>query len=230
MTKFTHIFIILIVLLAGCSSGTSDSLTAPDSDSNKNLPSAEAEDNSSQGFLGSWTMELDPNSLTATLVEDRTIAPHFRTFGYIPAPSLQINSFDPMTEVIDVDVTIHNTSPFSGFDLRAIIFTDSVGHKLMNADNWTGLFDIPGGQEINPFKAYAKDDVDRQFETGALHTENLLIRLPGGNPFVQFVIEVSFPHNCDEPYMINTFHQGMLLSQAGAETNITVEVHDWQAD
>ncbi|MBU1024229.1 hypothetical protein KKB99_08115, partial [bacterium] len=230
MTRLIQTLLILIVFLAGCSSDTSKLVTVSDSDQTPNLPSNSVENNSGQGFLGSWIMEFDTQNLSVIVSEDRTNAYHFNVKSMIPTPTVHINSYDPISEVIDVDVNIRNTSPFNGFDVRAIIYTDSIGHMLMNADNWTDLFDIAGGDTINPFKAYAKDEPMRMFAAVTQHTDNLQIRLPGGNGYVQFAIDASYPGNCGEPYQVSTFNQGTLLSSPGASTEVSVEVFDWQGN
>jgi hypothetical protein len=230
MTRIAPIIIILVILLAGCSSGNADNVTAPDSDATSNLPTNYVENDSGRSFLGSWVMELDTQNLTAKVVEDRTNDWHFNVTGMIPQPGIHINSWDPWNQVIDVDVTVNNTYTLSGYDVRTIIYTDDIGHLLVNADNWTELFDIPPGDMMNPFKAFAKDEPQRFFGGGTEHTENLQIHLPGGNGYVQFAIDASYPSNCTEPYQISTFHQGMLLSHPGADAEVTVEVFDWQED
>ena len=76
---------------------------------------------------------------------------------------INVNSFDPVTRILDVDVLLRNSIGINGYDVRGILYTDEAGHLLTNPDNWTDLYDIPGGRDINPFKAYNKDDYYRSF-------------------------------------------------------------------
>ena len=101
---------------------------------------------------------------------------------------------------------------------------------LMTGLDWTGLYDIPGGEEINPFKAYAKDVGYRKFAGETNHTENLLVYNPPPFRPVQFAVDASYPGNCEEPYSIENFTQGEIFESVGSHTQVTVDVYDWQDD
>ncbi len=81
----------------------------------------------------------------------------------LPIPSLSVNSFDPVNNILDLDATITNPTNIDAYDIRLIVYTDNIGHLLKNPDNWTHLFDIPEGLWSNPFKAYAKGEQNRVF-------------------------------------------------------------------
>ncbi|MCD6217687.1 hypothetical protein J7L05_07480 [bacterium] len=100
----------------------------------------------------------------------------------------------------------------------------------MTGLDWTGLYDIPGGEEINPFKAYAKDVGYRKFAGETNHTENLLVYNPPPFRPVQFAVDASYPGNCEEPYSIENFTQGEIFESVGSHTQVTVDVYDWQDD
>ncbi len=148
----------------------------------------------------------------------------------IPDPLITVNSWDPVEEVVDVDIQLHNPTWATGYDVRLIIFTDDDGHILLNADNWTPLWDIPGGQIANPFKAYAKHEINRAFTGLMWLQENFQIRCPNSNFDIQFAVDASYPENCEEPYEITEFVQGRLYDTTGSSTNIEVVVRDWQDD
>ncbi|MFH1172184.1 MAG: hypothetical protein V1693_01205 [Nanoarchaeota archaeon] len=212
------ILITFVLFLIGCSKATEQPI----------IPATVSNETNSHSLLGSWTVNFDTTNLEATI--NRTLGAHYNVTSMIPAPGIIVNSYDPGTEIVDVDVTINNTYTLNGYDVRLIIYTDSIGHKLTNADDWTGLYDIPGGYPINPFKAYAKSEPNRLFAGQTEHTENLLIKLPGANPLVTFAIDASFPTNCEEPYEISGFTQGYLYEEPGSSTGVTVDVYDWQED
>ena len=229
MKKFLILIpILLLVFLFGCSS-SGKSPVVPAGSSQADIPFV-ADNSVPEGteLMGAYTAEFDLANLSAQIMPDRDLATHFNVTSYLPAPTIHINSFNPTTHVVDADVTINNTTTIIAYDLRLIIYTDTIGHKLLNDDNWTGLFDIAGGLPINPFKAYRKDDPQRQFPGKMLFTENVLIYLPGNNTSVRFAIEASYPSNCAEPYMMNNFTQGILYDEVGSSTQIGVDVYDWQ--
>ena len=118
----------------------------------------------------------------------------------------------------------------SAFDVRLIIYTDEVGHILTNSDSWTGIWDIAEGLPINPFKAYAKTSTRRNFQAQASYMEGLQIHCPLSNYNIQFAIDACFPGNCEEPYEISNFSQGIIYNNAYSSTDIEVTVLDWQDD
>jgi len=219
----------------GCSSGGSTPATT-----NLQLESCPSEgfDGSSRMLWGIWEMQFDPATLEITFKLTRNAQTHYNvTSMLVPAVcsdciSGVINSFDPATGFLDADITLRNPTILSGYDVRGIIHTDNYGHELLNADDWTGLFDFPGGQTINPFKAFAKDEPNRIFAGGAAHTEKFVIHVP--NPpqleAITFVVDASYPGNCDEPYEITNFWQEEIFDTAGSSGNIYIDVRDWQND
>jgi len=187
----------------------------------------------SRTLLGLWALDVNPNSMSARIEPMREAFAHFKVTSYLPTPSIKVNSWDSSTETLDVDVTIVNENYLHvyGYDVRLIIYSDNIGHKLINADDYTGLFDIAGGAEINPFKAYAKGVANRKLAWKASQTENLQIKCPGANFQVKFAIDASYPSNCAEPYMIDGFNQGSeLYDVEGATSELSVKVLDWQND
>jgi hypothetical protein len=173
-------------------------------------------------------MDSDLPNPVDVLVGERTADLHLNVRPFIETPYVYIKSWNPATGTLDLEVTIRNNSDFKGYDVRLIIFTDVVGHKLLNPDNNTHLWDIPEGTWSNGFKAYAKDNPNRILYSKQQRTENIQILCPGGIFSIKFAIDASWPSNCEEPYMMNNFTQGMLQAYQGATSDITVDVYDWQ--
>jgi hypothetical protein len=227
--------IIIMTMIIGCSGGggspiepggISGNITNPSTTGPlENINSVE-----SHYLLGCWSVHIDKDNLRATLEPDRTLDSHFNVTQNIPAPVIQVNSWDPSEEVIDVDVMIHNPFLFDVYDVRLIVYTDEIGHMLINDDNWTSLYDIPLGQIANPFKAFAKSQPDRKFAGMSCCSENLRIKCPDGNTDIKFAIDASYPGNCEEPYEISDFSQDILLDSAGSSASVNVTVLDWQDD
>jgi hypothetical protein len=225
-TKVLFIIITLLIIATGCSKGSSNPVAA--SDSALDLPSAEViTETGNHSLIGEWSMNFDLQSMTATVEPNRDLSLRMDVRPYLPAPILTINSWDPVNEIIDVDMTIQNIYNIHAFDLRLIIFTDNAGHTLTNADNWTSVYDKPGGLPINPFKAYAKTTTNHIFPAYSQFTENLKIKLPGFNPAVNFAIDASTPGNCPEPYDISGFTQATLLTQVDSVADISFDVFRW---
>ncbi len=227
----SSLIILTIILISGCSSDAPEPITPSATNDGFNLPVTQFdENNTNRQYWGSWTAAFNLDDLTCDVSRNRDLNAHFNIKSMIPAPSIAVNSYDLLTEIIDVDVTIFNPFALDAYDVRLIIHTDGVGHNLINGDNWTDLFDGPEGLTINPFTAYAKTAPSRIFTALSEHTENLRVVLPNGNSNVSFAIDASYPGSCTEPYSIRNFAQETLLEIPDSEAEVTVEVYDWQFD
>ncbi len=232
-----HLIIALcLIFAAGCSADNAKPIVTPDLDSGNTgsflslSTNGTGNDSSGRDVWGMWTASFDSDYSKAVVTPFRNAEFHYNVTAYIPVPDVVVNSYDPLTNEIDVDVTIDNIHPVDGWDVRLIIYTNDEGQLLLNSDGWTPLYDIPLGEVLNPFKAYAKTEPNRIFTAETQHTENLLIYLPDGNMDVAFAIDVSREENCSEPYEISGFTQGELFHFVGASTDITINVLDWSDD
>ncbi len=229
-TQITLIISLAIMVAAGCSSNSANPVAPMNSNGNNTIPVAQISDDMNHQILGSWIANFNLESLECEVTSSRGISGHYDVTSLLPPPVIVVNSHDPETGIVDVDVTISNTTPMTVYDVRLIIYRDDVGHKLLNDNGWTALYDIPGGYIINPFIAYAKGEVNRQFDAHAEYSENLRIFLPVGDPHVQFAIDASYPGNCEEPYEITEFTCGDLYDEIGSSADVSVCVRDWQDD
>ncbi len=220
---FMLLFISLIIF-AGCSSSNNTPLSP---DTPNEFPASEQNADNSN-LLGMWDAEFDIENNTVKINPHRGIDAHFNITLLIPGPQIDILSFDPTEGIVEAEITIENPYAFDAYDIRMIIYTDTLGHMLMNPDGWTDLYENPGGLPINPFKAFNKSETNRVFAGLSNATETLLIYLPGGNPNVTFALEGSFPSNCEEPYKMENFSHGNLYNTVGSNAQMQVDVFDWQ--
>jgi len=186
--------------------------------------------NKSHVLWGIWDVVGELSDFSITSHPNREVGVHFNITQWIPAPTIYVRGFDKSTSIINLDITITNAYTISGYDVRLIVYADALGHKLTNADDWTALYDIPGGLPINPFKAYAKTEPNRKFAKQSQYTENFKIYLPGGNWHFTIAIDASYPSNCGEPYELTNFTQGIILDQLGSSTELEVTAHSWSND
>jgi hypothetical protein len=188
VARIFSVLILLLLIVAGCSSNPETPITPQDAGSD--FPDAISVDNSDEGsrqLLGVWELDINYESLKAIVTPSRLANAHYQVKYLIPTPEVVINAYHP-NYVVDADVTLTNPFAFDAYDIRLILFTDDEPHKLENPDCWTGLYDIPAGMPINPFKAYAKDEPNRVFAGGTNHTENLLVFSPPGSHPIQFAL------------------------------------------
>ena len=231
MFRFTLLIIAImmsIIVAAGCSSGKAPVAPSGSGDDlNLDLPSNTVEN---RHLLGAWNLEFDADSLSTEVSQKRDAGFHLDIKTMIPSPGVVITGYDPLVNVMDIDVTIANPNAFNGYDLRLIVFTNTRGIKLVNPDNWTALWDIPGGSEINPFRAFAKDVDNRLFAAYANHTERIQLEFPTGIAPVAIAIDASWPGNCEEPYEMKNFKQTNLYSVVDSWSSVRIDVYDWQED
>ena len=217
-----------LILAIGCSNGASNP-TIPNSDSP--IPVADNQNPMNHELLGMYQLNFNPGNMEVMVNPCRESAGHLNVKSLIPAPTFDVISFDPIRGILTVNATIRNPHTINGYDLRLIIFTDDLGVRLLNPDAWTSLFDIPGGSQINPFKAYAKNKPNRIFEAQTQNTETLQLYMPGGYTMLNFAVDASYPTNCEEPYGIENFKQLDVLTEGvGSSTEITVDILDWQGN
>ena len=224
--------VILVVITSGCSQTIKNAPTVPPPP----IETGSINDTSGQLIWGFWEIGFNPGELTVDIEPVRDIQAHYDITSMVQPPAcddcllIQVNSYDPVTQVLDVDVTLRNAFALVGHDVRGIFFTTNYGHTLENADGWTSLFDIPGGDTINPFMAFAKSSNQRAFPPGYVDTNKYMVYLPEPPQYwaIKFAGETSWPGNCKEPYAIDNFSQTELGSSIGSTADIQVQVHDWQ--
>ena len=180
--------------------------------------------------MGQWVIVFDLKTLKVKSVFQRANEAHVNLTTLLAAPGITINSFNHSTHILDADFNLTNSLETDLFDVRLILYTDDAGHNLLNPDNWTGSYDIPEGDSINPFKAYAKDQSQRIFTKNISLTENIPDLSPGGDDSIIVAIDGCFPDNCTEPYSIDNFTQGELLDYDDTSTPVEITVKDWQND
>ncbi len=233
----------VFIILIGCSGYTGVPVGPVDIPGEPDLqtiePAAGKEADSQRVLWGIWNISFDVNELTVEIVPVRDIAAHFDVTSMITPPAcddclkIAVNSFDPVTRIIDVDVTLRNPYGIAGRDVRGILYTNDYGHELRNADEWTKLFDTPGGGTLNPFKAFAKAETDRIFDALAEHTENYQVYIPAPPNYwaITYAVTASWPGNCKEPYTIYDFGQDdPLHDYGGATAGLRIRADDWQDD
>ncbi len=236
-TKRACVIVFLATALAvvGCSGSTDNPVASPETPA---AISPERDVGANRVLWGFWNLHFDAADSSVKATPVRNLQSHFNiTYALLPPNcddclKIKVNSFDPVTRVLDADVKLRNPYQITGYDVRGILYTDDYGHELRNADGWTGLWDILGGMSINPFKAYSKSLSNRIFAGSTEKTENFLvyIPIPPYYNYIQFAVDASYPSNCNEPYQITNFSQDEISEMTGASGNICIDVLDWQND
>ena len=177
---------------------------------------------------GLWEMKFDSSTMKISVTPSRMSSAHMNVKAYIPAPTAQVIWFDPLTGILSADITFQNPSSLNIFDMRMIVYSDNYGFRLMNPDDYTDLFDISGGSQVNAFKTYANGEWRRCFSAQTSQTARLQLYFPSGSTSLNFAVDISYPGNCTEPYLISNFTSGNLKPFTSSTCNASVRVYDWQ--
>ena len=223
--------VLLLLLAIGCSGGVTGPVSPP-------IEPVAGACESNRVLWGLWDISFDTEALTVDVMPVRNAGAHFDFTGMLIPPecddciSIYITSFDEDTRILIAYVSLKNPSSITGYDVRGILHTDVAGHELLNVDDWTGLWDIPGGGEINPFMAFAKDKWKRAFPAGETLKEYYHVYIPEPPQYnsITFAVDASWPGNCKEPYAIDHFEQAELDETTGSTADVQVDVRDWQFD
>jgi len=227
-------YIFGLTIFAGCGEGK-EAPVIPDG--NNAAVNTAGGTRSSRLLLGLWDIYFDGDSRSGRIEPLRSAQAHFNITPMLIPPQCNdclkvVLPWEPGYDLLYADVTLRNPTKLIAHDVRGIVFTDEFGHQLSGCDGFTPLWDPVGGDSINPFIAYAKDEPNRAFLSGAQHTEQFIIGLlqPWKIAKIKFAVDAAWPGNCEEPYEITNFSQEIIAGQAGAEGNLYVDVLDWQGD
>lgn len=222
-----HSFLALsvVILIVSCSKGASNP-TTPLNDS-VDLPRQVLLE-PGHNLVGIGELKLDPANLSGEVVPRRDLADHMNITSFLPSPTIQITGFDAVTSTVFVNFTINNPYTITGYDVRLILFTNNEGLVLKNDDGWITLYDVPGGDYKNPFRAFKREISHRMFAGQTSDTEPLEIHLPSPSGAIVYAIDASYPNNALEPYMIDDFSYTDLFETSGSTAQLAVRVFDWQ--
>jgi len=236
-TRFVLLMLLSATLIAiGCSGSGMNPAEPADAPGLSGTTNAHG---SNRVLWGIWNLGFDPSAGEVNFIPDRNALAHFDITDWLLPPSCDdcievvVNSFDPVTRILDADVTLKNPTHLSGYDVRGILYTNDYGHLLANADAWTELWEMPGGEDINPFRAFAKTEANRIFIPDAEHTENyrIYIPIPPNWNQITFAVDASWPGNCREPYGFENFIQENEIYEIENDgTYIFIDILDWQDD
>ncbi len=199
------ILLISILLLGSVACGSAGSNPATPSLSGNSAPVVDTE---GTGVLGVWDVTFDPDSMTIDALESRDAAQHFNITGLVqPTMTFGVVSYNPAAGILIFNAFITNPSNLAVYDVRTLFLSGpGLGYQLQNPDDYTALFNPYGPGIVNPFKAYAKTAISRQFGPGLTYQEQFQVQIPIGSapPFsFQLLVECSWPANCDDVYEIS---------------------------
>ncbi|HEX9744071.1 MAG TPA: hypothetical protein VGB30_01480 [bacterium] len=224
-----------LVLALSCSGGSGDPSTPQLSNENsvKDISFSKTSENSM--ILGAWDVIIDPVAGTVEAVPVRSMQQHWNVTPLISPPKcfdcfkVKNLSYNASTQVVTVDIGFLNPSNITGYDVRGII-TDFGFLTLQNPDGYTDLFSGTPG-DINPFVAYQSGPGNREFPGQTALFETLQIHDPNFPQFGMFtyIVEASWPTNCNEPYEVALQSiAGPLYSDGTNAVLARVYARDWQ--
>ena len=127
MLKLSYITLtlsIVALLIIGCSGGASNPAMPLDEPA-PTLPERQPE--SQRVLWGMWNICFDTTKLTVTIEPIRNAQKHFNITHMVTPPAcddclkIKVNSFNPVTRILNADVTLRNPTKLSARDIRGSI-------------------------------------------------------------------------------------------------------------
>ncbi len=218
------VFIFLVTIL-GCSER--GDITAPN-------PVTPLDAREGHQLWAALDFSWDGVSDELVIAPNRTLGFHINvTDFFIPDHiNMTIVSWDPDTMIMVIKVILDNPFEVDGFDVRGIV-TGLGDGELLNADDYTKLFDLSEPPIANPFRAFAKDEPNRTFwNKNAMphqYIKTEFYELHFVPPIkAALLIEASWPENCPEPYDIVSIDVTGEIIETEGSLDVIIEVLDWQ--
>jgi len=250
------------LFLVSCSGGGGSAVAPDIGDPVNMAPDKSLSFQQGHNLAGYMTAHFDSISETIELRPHRTLEDHYNLSGLLygdncPGGSCiqwYVVGYDPIKSIYEIDMNLWNPSTLLAYDVR-IVFVGlpydeelEVGWEVANADSYHTFFDDDplwdeDDQWLNPFIAFEKEDKEREFLPDPdgdgpdtyNDTETLELYMPPeGEPTgdIVFLLDVSWPDHCKEPYEISHMRQTEDLSPGDTTDTVFVEavVADWQED
>ena len=181
-------------------------------------------------MLGIWNVKLNFTELSAELEKNTVFTQQCPVVAWLQQPDAVVNSWDPESRIIDLDITLTNSFPVDAYDVRLLVYKTQDGLLLQNSDQWTRLYAPDEVAPVNPYRIYASDSELHAFKSDTSYTENFLIYIPENIEDFSFAILGSYPGNCEEPYLIENFVQELMYPEKRCMAYMQIDVLDWQND
>jgi len=231
--RTTVLFSILIgiMVMVGCSTG--GSVTTPE----MLQPIGSIDSNHGRVIWTAFDFVIDPEKLDVKIIYPREGDKHWNVTGFLLPPAcpdcvkLHVIGVDPVEKIYSISVTFKNPTVLTGYDVRGIILLDPGDtRELVNAEDYTKIFDDDILADMNPFKVFGKLTNKRSFSSAEIPIELYEIRFPDPPDFaVSYVVDASWPGNQLEPYEIIDKNIDGNLDAIGLETRtVSCVVRDWQ--
>jgi hypothetical protein len=229
---------LLVLFAVGCSGDGSGSPTLPSEGSG--LPAAQGASaapmpaSDGHGTWGNYMMVVNEETMTIDIVPNRSADAHYDVSWvkqFCPTCiSAVVKSFDPNTRTFKIELHTKNPTSKTGRDVRFIVDLDGTGeYDMLDPDNYTKLHDIAGN--VNPFRALAKSAVGRAFIPGSNDVSLFSLYISASHTPVTnipFLIDVSYPNRCLEPYMMSDIKITGQFPPGGGGS-VTVSLTSWDS-
>ena len=112
-----------LIFASGCSGANSGSASPVD---NPAIPSPDKEAQTGRMLWGVWQFTFDESTNELAAIPLREASAHFNVTPFLQPPNCtdclktKVNSFDTVTRILDVDVTLRNPTMMTGFDVRGM--------------------------------------------------------------------------------------------------------------
>jgi hypothetical protein len=203
-------FVVLTILVAALMSACSGTRSAISPDISKpGLSDVQGQSVLTRNMIGFWELTVDYSGISAIEISERAAATHMNVKKFLKPPNCSdCIKFSNVTnnttdKIFQADVTVKNSTAYSGADIRGIVMSNNPAVFLSNPDDYTTLYDKHTPPNINPFRLFGKELPNGTVGPSIEVTEHFEIKYDAMPFIVQSAVDAIYPISANrEPYII----------------------------
>jgi len=234
---YALLVLFLISLMLGCSGGSQP--TEPPLDNPATLhQDSVSTDQAPRIVLGAYKLVFGENG-TVDIIPMRLAEMHIDVTSMVFPPAC-VDCFGAevlgVTDNIwDFRFTLRNSTPVTGYDVRATLLDLGTIGLITQADSFTDVFALPLDPDPrNPYFIFNSNQGQNAWPPLAMADRDISFFRPTGSKFseITVVIDASWPSNQDDPTGIFELKpsKDSIYDDGSNSTNFTCQIPDWQDD
>ena len=228
----------LILLALGLVTSCAGTNPPTSPDTSAWLPAFSQGDYENHNLMGVWQVVMYEDRAIVNNITPRSGAlTHFNVKNFLKNQCDDCITFsnfshDSDNKILAADVTLKNPTAIEGADVRGIVMSNNPDVYLINADDYTKLWDPDDPADINPFRLFGKELTDGIVEGGESVTEHFDIQYDELPAVFMTAADVIYPtDSLREPYEIsNQTIEGDLDTAGLISRRLDVDVYDRNDD
>ncbi len=189
-------------------------------------------------LAGIFNLEFDFANRQIKVVAMREASAHYDATGLLLPPNCNdcisivwIDS-DTAANVIEYYVFLKNPGPVTVFDVKGILMSNQEGWRILDCYGYTPLYDDGPPVLYNPYNEFRTSlSYSYKITPGEQCEARYYVQYPDNPDFggLKYVVDVSWPDYCKEPYEFTIEGPGSMAAQPG-DYSISADTKDHQKD